>query len=123
MKNYEKYKDKIYSHDGKYFCCDFVRPIILEVDECDGWCSRCNFIQAMWLMEEYEEPGVDWSKVEVDTPILVRYSKTSNCHKRYFAKFEDGMVYAWSDGRTSWSSDDDETDGWTYAKLAEMEGE
>ena len=119
MKNYEKYKDKVNNCDGKYFCCDFVRPIILEVDECDGWCSRCNFIQAMWLMEEYEEPEVDWSKVTVDTPIIVRDYNPDNWHKRYFAKFESGKVYAWCDGGTSWSSN--KTKEWIYAKLPERE--
>ena len=121
MKNYEKYKDKIYSHDGEYFCHDFVKPIILKVDECDARCTRCRLIQAMWLMEEYEEePEVNWSTVEVDTPILVRDSETGKWLKRYFAKFKDGKVYAWLYGGTSWSSDNNIYD-WKYAKLAEQE--
>lgn len=35
----------------------------------EGSCSEKRF---NWLQEEYKEPEVDWSKVEVDTPILVR---------------------------------------------------
>lgn len=65
-----------------------------------------------------EEPETYWSKVAVDTPILVRDSEDSNWLKRYFAKFESGRVYTWCDGSTSWSSDD-MTCGWKYAKLAE----
>ena len=59
----------------------------------------------------------DWSKVPVDTPILVRDSENDEWLHRHFAKFEDDYVYAWEDGRTSWSSSD-EVD-WKYAKLAE----
>ena len=122
MTNFEKYKDKIYSHNGDYFCRDFIRPIILEADECNGICIRCNLIQAMWLMEEYKEPKkpeTDWSKVKVDTPILVRVNEDVEWLKRYFAKYENGKVYAWDFGRTSWN----ETImiEWDYAKLAESE--
>lgn len=65
-----------------------------------------------------EEPEVDWSKVAVDTPILVKDFENENWLKRYFAKFENGKVYAWNDGRTSWSSTCDNI-SWKYAKLAE----
>ena len=74
------------------------------------------------------EEVIDWSKVPVDTKILV-----SNCingageviewKKRHFAKYENGIVYAWYDGQTSFTA---ELDGscmdWEFAKLYE-EGE
>lgn len=62
---------------------------------------------------------VDWSKVEVDTPILVknRIEDVWNC--RYFAKYEDGKVYTWCGGRTSWSNVICyEPVNWKYAELA-----
>lgn len=65
-----------------------------------------------------EEPENYWSKVAVDTPILVRDYENNDWLKRYFAKYKDGKVYAWVDGATSWSSDDMAC-GWKYAKLAE----
>ena len=65
-----------------------------------------------------EEPEIDWSKVEIDTPILVSDFENSGWLKRYFAKFENGKVYAWRDGRTSWSSNGN-TDVWKCAALAE----
>lgn len=37
------------------------------------------------IKEDYEEPEVDWIKVEVDTPILVRDSEDEKCEKGYFA--------------------------------------
>lgn len=67
-----------------------------------------------------EEPEVDWSKVEVDTPILVRWHTSSKWCRRYFAKYEDGKIHAWGNGRTSWSTGG-VTICWPYAKLAEVE--
>lgn len=61
---------------------------------------------------------VDWSKVPVDTPILVKNHDGESWEKRYFAFFKDGNVYAWMCGTTSWTPDivDGATD-WKYAKL------
>lgn len=79
-------------------------------------------LQMIWANEEYEEPEVDWSKVEVDTPILVRDNEQRSWNRRYFAKFENGHVYAWADGCTSWSAKNkNEITTWKYAKLAEDE--
>lgn len=64
---------------------------------------------------------IDWSKVAVDTPILVK-SDDECWYNRHFAKYEDGRIYAWRDGMTSWSlkSADDNIAFiyWQYAKLA-----
>ena len=79
-------------------------------------------LQMLWLLEDYKEPETDWSKIKIDTPILVTNFEDGKWCKRYFAKFEDGKVYAWVDGGTSWSSDN-KTHKWNYAKLAESEEE
>ena len=68
-----------------------------------------------------EEHEIDWYKVAVDTPILVRDSEDEEWQRRYFAKYENGLIYAWIAGRTSWSTPDDDVSAWTYAKLAETE--
>ena len=121
MKNYEKYADKIRGYDDKDFCKDFVKPYILESDNCNGLdCIRCSMLRAIWLMEEYEEPAVDWNKVEVDTPILVRNGVDAEWGNRYFAKYENETIYAWDSGRTSWTANG-YTTSWQYAKLAENE--
>lgn len=71
--------------------------------------------------EEKEEPEVDWSKVKVNTPILVS-EDAKKWYRRYFAKFINGGVYYWADGTTSWTADDEEDVFYTkYAKLAESE--
>ena len=125
MKNYEKYADKIKEYNGENFCGDFVKPYILESDNCNGLdCIRCRMLQMLWLMEDYkepEEPKVDWSKVEVNTPILVRDYESQEWEARHFAKYEDGVIYAWDGGSTSWTSKGNVTE-WKFAKLAD-EGE
>ena len=124
MKNYEKYADKIREYlSDNVFCTEFVEPYILKSDNCNNLsCSVCNVIQMLWLLEDYKEPKTDWSKVEVDTPILVRDFEGSDWFRRHFAKYENGTVYAWDGGDTSWSGGDVMTD-WKYAKLAESEEE
>lgn len=64
---------------------------------------------------------VDWSKVEVDTPILVKDDCDDKWEKAYFAKYEDEMIYAWDNGRTSFSArNKEDTFIWDRAKLAEV---
>ena len=67
-----------------------------------------------------EEHETDWSKVAVDTPILVRGCDNDVWRKRHFAKYKDGKVYAWNLSRTSWTGTD--MTAWKYAKLAEEGG-
>lgn len=71
--------------------------------------------------EESVEPEVDWSKVEVDTPILVKDHSDDDWIRRYFAKYEKGEIYAWDRGATSWSVNCNVGVVWKYAKLAEVE--
>lgn len=81
---------------------------------------HCGDKTEKWANSEYVEPPVDWSKVAVDTPILVRVGANLEWIKRYFAKYENGTVFAWSDGTTSWSSEG-HTTAWKLAKLPEKE--
>ena len=68
-----------------------------------------------------EELGIiDWSKVPVDTPILVS-NDNKGWIKRYFARYEDGNVYCWLNGKTSWTAICELSIGhWDYAKLADV---
>lgn len=125
MKNYEKYANKIRSYNGYNFCDDFIIPHVFKskVQCSETNCSACKMLQMIWLFEECEEseePKTDWSKVEVDTPILVREDEDEEWWKRHFAKYEDGVVYAWRDGCTSWNAEGGMVE-WNYAKLADSE--
>lgn len=125
MTNKEKYADKIIDiavrsklalKDGKPVPCVEIR-----CSEC-GFFSpdhSCRFKARKWLDSEYVEPPVDWSKVAVDTPILVRDSEIESWRKRYFARYDNGIVYAWGGGTTSWSAE--RSTSWKMAKLAESE--
>lgn len=63
---------------------------------------------------------VDWSKVAVDTPVLVS-NDNKEWIKRYFARYEDGNVYCWLNGKTSWTALCELSIGhWDYTKLAEV---
>ena len=56
--------------------------------------------ELLWSIED----KIDWNKVEVDTKVLVRDRPYNEWLKRHFAKYENGKVYVFNDGRTSWSS-------------------
>lgn len=73
------------------------------------------------LIDIAEELGiVDWSKVAVDTPVLVS-NDNKEWVKRYFARYEDGNVYCWLSGKTSWTAICELSIGhWNYTKLAEV---
>ena len=60
---------------------------------------------------------IDWSKMPVDTKVLV--SKDGEIwFRRYFAKYEDGKVYFFSCGASSYSIDDiSNVLSWEYVKL------
>lgn len=128
MTNREKFAEKILD-----IACSgdaiAVNKVTLEPIACHGTaCEEClfNFIdnelcrnrRKKWANSEYVEPPVDWSKVAVDTPILVRDSVSLGWTKRYFARYENGSVVTWADGATSWSSNG-YTVAWELAKLSE----
>ena len=127
MLNREKYEkeildiackgDKIAFRNGKMTSC-----YNLLCKDCDFSYSDCNEKILKWANSEYVEPPVDWSKVAVDTPILVRDSEKESWRKRYFAKYENETVYAWLAGATSWSAyNSRDISAWKFAKLAESE--
>lgn len=71
-----------------------------------------------WLNAEYQEPSVDWSKVPIDTPVLVS-AGGKRWYRRYFAGMRNGKLEAYDVGATSWSVHDNRTCVWRYMKLAE----
>ena len=123
MKNYEKYADEIREYNSSGFCKNFIKPYILKTDSCgDMDCYKCRMLQMIWLLEDYEEPEepeVDWNKIEVDTPVLVKNIENEEWKKRHFAKYENGRVHVWNNGSTSWSAC--RMYDYKYAKLPEDE--
>lgn len=128
MLNIEKYKDELIKMgviNGDELVIVEGKPAICRATDCSG-CEHegCDYVPKAteWLFSKYKEPEIDWSKVTVDTPILVRDSEEEDWRKRYFAKFENGKVYAWKYGATSWTANNEyAVSSWKYAKLAESE--
>ena len=116
MKEYMKKKKEMLDDLGRTGNeCSSIRCSECPLKSCEG-IEIVNPDKALEIVMEYE-PKVDWSKVEVDTKILVRDSKKANWKHRYFSKYEDGIIYAWNDGRTSFTSNCSEMTDWEYAKL------
>lgn len=55
---------------------------------------------------------VEWEKVPVDTPVIVKTLLKTK--KLYFAKYENGLVYCFTNGQASWSREDNYY--WCYPK-------
>lgn len=72
--------------------------------------------ETIYTLKNKEETKVDWSKVPVDTKILVS-NDGLNWHNRHFAKFIYDNVFAWDAGATSWTTC--RVTKWKYARLKE----
>ena len=133
MINYEKYKDEIDeifdTNDGTIA----INKNTNEITNCSDFeCSKCLFsarynntifcltTMAKWLVSEYK---VDWSKVPVDTPVLISVDN-KNWFNRYFAGVnEKGQPTVFCYGATSWSNEYKEPCHFKYIKLAEVDNE
>ena len=100
MKNYEKYKDLVIENIKEYVSCELANKAYGSDDCSNRKCSECGGRVADWLNEEYE-PHIDWSKVPVDTPVIVSYSGKK--YKRHFASYDKGFVMCFDNGTTYWS--------------------
>lgn len=78
--------------------------------------NDCCEARLKWLDQPALDPekDIDWSKVPVDTPVIVW--NTDEEYRRYFSGIKDGRFSAYSDGRTSWSSKGS-TYCWNHCKL------
>lgn len=130
MTNREKYAEQILDIA--------VTGNSIAVDKCgklhkcsELQCDNCAFVDAnfikscyenvkKWSEQEYVEPPVDWSKVPVDTKVYVSDSDNGIWYPRHFAKFEDGKIFTWVNGTTSFSKGTcEDTVCWNQGKLAE----
>lgn len=128
MTNKEFYKNALDSILESVVAVNKESQRVVKCEEIN--CSECLFRNLAgdceanardWLKSEHVEQ-VDWSKVKVDTPILVRDYESSKWVKRYFSEYRSGEVYAWKYGATSWTANNEyAVTPWKYAKLAESE--
>lgn len=137
MTNREHYREQIID-----ICVKGERPILnadrltscssRDCSGCPNWYKSQSFFGTgfsckaqedfnRWLEEEYVSE-VDWSKVPVDTKILVKDERSSDRWiERHFAYYHNGKVYAWKNGTTSYTSQKEPASVWQYAKLYKQE--
>ena len=131
MTNYEHYKDeidKIWNADDiiARTCDGIVRCRGTNCNEClfdNG--GKCGTYTQKWLVSKYKDitkiEDVDWSKVPVDTPIFVKDPFSDDWKPGHSAKYENERVYAFSNGRTSFTSSSTNITSWYFANLAKPE--
>lgn len=126
MKNKEKFAEQIVEvaingncfavakNSGEVIECHYCQECIFQ----DSLNGDCNAARQEWAESEFESM---WKKVPVDTPILVSHNKET-WEARHFAEVDDnGTVYAFADGKTSWTVSDNYLIPWEYAKLPSEE--
>ena len=128
MLNREKFATEILDIvcDGEDVAVVDGKPRRCTGTPCDTCVLRGNCTKRFkhWANSEYIEPPVDWSKVPIDTPVLVRDYEDSEWTCAYFAGQDDECgIRTWMFGATSWSVPKcpHRTLNWEYAKLAERE--
>lgn len=114
--NYEHYKDEIIKHCIAKKQCEFIRGTMFKTDDCSKYntCSECREEAFKWLDEPYEEPviEIDWSKVPVDTPVIVEEGFDTYWN-RYFYKYENDKIFTFDNGTTFWSCPKPISPSWT----------
>jgi hypothetical protein len=94
-------------------------------DICKIYDKKYRFLDHMFSGIEREIPiwereqEIDWTKVTVDTKLLVYEGNGGKWVKRHFAKYEKNKVYCYNHGLTSFTCDyhDTEISPWSRAKL------
>ena len=129
MTNKEFYRDKIFE-----IACEghSIAVVNGEPEECENIkCRQCDFFGKIdckkllkeWSEKEHEEPRIqpEVKKLKQDDRVLVS-TNGEDWVKRYFKEYdqEEGVVYAYIDGATSWSEEQGYA-SWKYAKLPEDE--
>ena len=119
IKNFEKNIDAI-TNFLIIDKCDFIRQNVLKDSKCQGDCLSCEERLKQWLLEEYVEPEIDWLKVPVNTPVMVRDKDNRAWQERHF------VCYMPSRNKRFMAFESDctqetavETFEWKYCKLAD----
>lgn len=125
MTNKEKYAKEILdiACSGSPIALKNGVPCMCDATSC-GECDFNNFAGCdskliKWCEAEYIGPAIDWSKVPIDTPILVRAQKSDDWKRKHFAGLLGDSVKAFFGGGTSWTETN--TRDWRYAKLADVD--
>ena len=95
---------KRYTSEGRVFILEENLYYLWLKDEKTKEVIEDNLTLDEILQMDFEEiVDVDWSKVQVDTKILVS-EDGKDWYRRYIAKYEGGIIYAFPDGLSSFTA-------------------
>ena len=95
---------KRYTSEGREFVLEESLYYLWLKDEKTQEVIEDNLTLDEILQMEFEEiVNVDWSKVQVDTKILVS-GDGKDWYRRHFVKYENGIIYAFPDGLSSFTA-------------------
>jgi len=107
----------------EYICSDcFYKleggKLLVKLDgECDYRESFLSYNEV--FAQDFIEcnPPIDWSYIPIDTKILVRIDDKDTWTRRHFAKYDHNEIFAWNDGKTSFTTNPNQCSSWSQAKL------
>lgn len=98
----------LFFFNGKRELLNYFLPRVMVASTC--------FEKKNQLIDIAEYLGiVDWSKVKVNAPILVRDSTWDAWKIGHFARYRKGHIFVWEKGKTSYTTK--RTEMFRYAKL------
>lgn len=133
MTNYESIEpDKVKEIFAKSFAVDKRTGKVKACIEFDcGNClfnhnSPCRVAKMKWLDQPVfdQEKDIDWSKVPVDTPVLVWNRDTETECRRHFCELKCAEPYifrTFAIGKTSWTAYECDRSDWEHCKLYRQE--
>ena len=109
-----------------------LEPMVCSKNVCNdclncgenGRCKKDKEAIAKWMNEEYIDPAerIDWSKIAIDTPILVRNDECNIWERGYFAGIGKDGIFVYPNGTTNFtqSSREDKPVVYKHARLAKL---
>lgn len=136
----QKYYEKEILHIAVTGCAvavnkDTYAPMTCSKDMCEhcinhkenGRCDKEKTAILTWMKEEYIDPAerIDWSKVAIDTPVLVRNGESDVWENAHYAGWKIDEICVFPNGKTSYtfSENDKKNVGlitYKHARLAEV---
>jgi hypothetical protein len=90
------------TNKGLTECCHNCKSCLYHIEE-----EICDKAFVHWCEEEV--PEIDWSRVPIDTKVLVSDSESGPWRAAHFAKPLSGLVVVFNFGKTSWTALEDNT--------------
>ena len=102
----------------KWMVCEVLNHFYCDLlDEQEEYISNKYYLSTIAELD-FEEI-IDWSKVPVDTKVIVYSELNKVWLKRHFAKYEDGKKYVFDGGYSSYTAENPKHDitSYKYVKL------